>query len=242
MARKQKKPPAEGDPAWLITFSDLVTLLLTFFVLLLSMSSMDRAVLIKVTNFKDDLGVMSYKSAGMIPERLRLVIELLENPWDVLEKQNRIKDLLFPDDILPKDISRATLNENLEVLKRPEGVALVLTDALLFGRSQATLTDAARVLLNEVAQVLGYMTVDVNVSGHTDAEGGGEGGDYALSAARALAVLNAFTQMGMDQRRFTVSAYGPYQPLETGDTPEAHRRNRRVEILLKTQRQLGDYS
>ena len=109
-----------------------MTLLLTFFVLLLSMASMDRNVLTKINLFTRDVAMSFPRAAGRIPQRIRFITDLLDNPWDILEKPDRIKDLLFPDDILPKDISTSTLEENMKVLVKPEGVALVLTDKLLF--------------------------------------------------------------------------------------------------------------
>jgi chemotaxis protein MotB len=186
MARKRKSSPAPAGDGWLVTFGDLVTLLLTFFVLLLSMSSMDRSVLTRITFFADDVGFLTNRSAGRIPQRVKLVIEALDKPWEVLEKQKRIKDLLFPDDELPPEISRSTLEQNLQVLARPEGVALVLTDALLFPPGGSQLTETARRLLAPVVEVLLFMPAPVNVAGYTDDVGGDGEANYVLSGERAL--------------------------------------------------------
>ncbi|MFW5735209.1 MAG: OmpA/MotB family protein [Oceanidesulfovibrio sp.] len=248
MARKRKKAPGGGgDPSWLITFSDLTTLLLTFFVLILSMSSMDRTILTKVNVFTQSLGFISERASGRIPQRIQLILDLLEEPFSVVDKPNRLKDLLFPDYALPPDINRSTVFENIRVLERPEGIALVLSDKLLFEPASSELTPEARALLEPLTELILFMTADVNVSGHTD--GGADLWNpveqeaidpYDLSMDRATSVLAYFVQTGVPQRRFSISGYGPDWPYEAppGKDPLP---NRRVEILLKTNPYLGGY-
>jgi len=241
LARKKKQSAGVAGDGWLVTFGDLVTLLLTFFVLLLSMSSMDKSVVTKITFFADDLGQMSSRSAGRIPQRMKMIIQALEKPWEILDKQQRLKDMLFPDDVIPPEISRSTLMENLQVLQRPEGVALVLSDKLLFPSGGSELNPAAKQLLSVVAEVLGFMDAPINVSGYSDAVGGGSEANYLLSGERALSVLSFFLEMGVRDERFSVSGYGPHWALADNTTDLGRAQNRRVEILLKTTPWLGAY-
>lgn len=241
MGRKKKKSPGVAGDGWLVTFGDLVTLLLTFFVLLLSMASMDRSVLTRITFFADDVGFLSNRSAGLIPQRIKFIIDAMDKPWEILEKQKRIKDMMFPDDEVPPEISRSTLYENLKVLARPEGVALVLSDKLLFPPGGAELSGVAKKLLGTVADVLLFMGAPVNVSGYTDDVGGSSEANYVLSGARAMAVLEFLMERGLPPERFSVSGYGPYWPIADNDTEKGRAENRRVEILLKTTPWLGAY-
>lgn len=241
MARKKKKSPGVAGDGWLVTFGDLVTLLLTFFVLLLSMSSMDRSVVTKITFFSDDLGQMGVRSAGRLPQRVKMIIQALEKPWEILDKQERLKDMLFPDDVVPPEISRSTLMENLQILQRPEGVALVLTDKLLFPPGGSELNPAAKQLLSVVAEVLGFMEAPINVSGYSDGVGGGSEANFRLSGDRALSVLGFFLELGLPNERFSLSGYGPNWALGDNSTEEGRAQNRRVEILLKTTPWLGAY-
>jgi chemotaxis protein MotB len=221
--------------AWMVTFADMVTLLLAFFVLLLSMSSMDRSILRDVVSqFVGDMGLAPKKGAGRIPTRFTLVQMAIENPAEVLEKPQRIKDLLFPDEVLPEGMSRSTLDENLQLLLRPEGLALVLSDELLFESGGSELGEGSRQLLTEFARFLATTSMPVNVAGYTDNVPGTSKDNYALSAERAMAVLGVFLKTGFDPGRFSVSAYGDAFPLGDNATPEGRARNRRVEILLKT--------
>jgi len=244
MARKKKKGGGApmGEGGWLVTFSDLTTLLLTFFVLLLTMSSMDRSVLTKVSLFTQDLGQMEKKGSGKVATRQRLLQELLERPWEVMEKVERIKDLLFPDEELPPDISRSTLDDNLLVLKRPEGVALVLTEKLLFPPGGYELSAPAKKLLDQVGVVFTATEADVNISGYTDSAPAQQPDNLTLSGLRAMSVLEYFLSRGVPDRRFSVAGYGPFWPIADNDTPQGQARNRRVEILLRTTPWLAGYN
>ena len=241
MARKKKKGGEEGLAAWLVTFSDLVTLLLTFFVLLLSMASMDRVMLSRMTPFSSDVNVVNYRGSGQIPQSIKLVLKLIENPQSVLDKPNRLKDLLFPEDELPPDIDVSTLDRNLRIMLKPEGLAIVLTDDLLFPSGGYTLNEGASKLLEQVGLMLRYTSADCNITGHTDNIPGRRISNDDLSGLRAMAVLDYYLKQDFTASRFSISAYGADKPLESNDTEAGRRMNRRVEILVKTEQWLGRY-
>ncbi len=236
MARKKKKKGGgKSSGAWLVTFSDMMTLLLTFFVLLLSMSSMDKSIIRQVSSvFTKDIAFMSTKTSGKVEKRFEILRKAIEKPWEILEKKKRIKDLLFPDTVLPPEINKSTLEENLKVLKRPEGVSLVLTDKLLFPLGKTSLNNQAREILEEVAKLARIWPAPVNVAGYTDDVPSPERGNMRISEERALAVLNYFLEeKNLDPQRFSVSAYGRHLPIADNETPAGRARNRRVEILFK---------
>jgi chemotaxis protein MotB len=244
MARRKKKTPCPPLALWLVTFSDLVTLLLTFFVLLLTMSSMDQSFITRVTVQPVDVGQLQFKGAGRISIALEAVLELIEEPLEAMNKPQRIKDLLYPDQDLPPDVSRSTLDENLRVLRREDGLALVMTDTLLFPSGGSELDASARQLLDQIVPLLGYANEPVLIAGHTAAnEAGQPAGDrgFALSAARAEAVLAHFVRSGLRNEQFSLSAYGDTKPLLVG--PDADpAMNRRIESLIRTTRAIGSYS
>ncbi|WP_462323958.1 OmpA/MotB family protein [Desulfoplanes sp.] len=237
MAKKKKKATAGGGggSGWLVTFSDLMTLLLTFFVLLLSMSSMNKSIVMEVASFfKHNVSHLTAPGASKIERRYEMLRKLLENPLDAINNPDRIKDLLFPDDVLPPEISRSTLDANLMVLKRPEGVALVLTDKILFPLGQTTLDPAGKGVVQEIGRFLMAITARVNIAGYTDSIPGGSIDNYEISARRALSVLRSLISMGISSQRFSVSGYGPNFPIADNDTPVGRAKNRRIEILVKT--------
>lgn len=236
MARKKKSAGGGSDGGgWLVTFSDLMTLLLTFFVLLLSMASMDKSIVMEVSSFfKDDVAFLTDSGAAKVITRYEILRKLLENPLDAIQKPNRIKDLLYPNDVLPPEVSKSTLDANLMVLRRPEGVALVLTDKILFPLGKTELTPTGKRLVRELGHFLQTMASSVNIAGYTDSIPGGHIDNYEISARRAMSVLRSFLGMGMSPQRFSVSGYGPNFPLEDNTLAAGRAKNRRIEILVKT--------
>lgn len=239
---KKKKTTCPPLALWLVTFSDLVTLLLTFFVLLLTMSSMDNAVLTRVTLHTADLGLLDKRGSGRANVKERLVVDLMEKPWEVLDKKQRIKDLLFPDDILPEEITKANLDENLDVLAKPDGVALVFTDKLLFEPGSSVLSEKGKFLVDRLIPMITQTEAPVNIAGYTDRTDNTQT-PLVLSGDRALSVLTFMVDAGMSNDRFSLSAYGGEFPvLDDMGRPVADAdMNRRVEILLKTARPIGGY-
>lgn len=240
MAKKKKKEVCPPMALWLVTFSDLTTLLLTFFVLLLTMSSMDNALLTTVTLTTKDLGMLDKRGSGRVSAAERMVAELMDRPWEVVEKQNRLKDLLYPDETMPPELSKSDLMDNLDVLARNDGVALVISDGLLFDRDVTQLSDTGKYVIGQLVPIIGYMTAPINVIGYSDTDT--EDVDpYVISEDRATAVLGFLAENNIPQKRFSISAYGNDRPRYTGDNPELRAKNRRVEILLKTTKAIGGY-
>ncbi len=241
MARREKKTWQSPGQSWLITLSDLLTLLLTFFVLLLTMSSMDVSVLSRISAYSDSRSMLDSGGKGRIPERIVLLVKMLRDPETLLEKKHRIKDLLFPLDVLPKELPPGDLQKNLEILAHPEGVVIVLTGELLFPQGSAELDDTGKKLLDALAPVILATNSDVNISGHTDSAPAKGISNDDLSALRALAALDRFLPAGIQADRFSISGYGADKPMFSNNTEEGRRKNRRVEILLKTAPRVGKY-
>jgi chemotaxis protein MotB len=232
----------EGIPqgVWMNTFSDMTTLLLTFFVLLFSMSSITSE---KFQEFfrsftGDELGLLQagdlVSSSGFIydpipevpksPARMALVD--LANSTDTSEGTGSVADAVefYVDDA-------------------PEGaISIVLADKILFEEGSATLTPEAQTFLLRLreflARVLALSDRRVVVEGYTDdilppREG------YILSARQAVAVLDVLLAQRegdatvLPPERFMVVGYGAMRPKVPNDSPENRAVNRRVRILLQ---------
>lgn len=241
MARRKKKEEGGGGAAWLVTFSDLMTLLLTFFVLLLSMASMDTTTITRISTFTKGASNIDLSGPSRMSERIEFLVKALKEPENILNKLDRIKDLLFPLELLPKDISSSTLEKNLEILAHPEGVVIVLTDALLFEQGAYELDDAGKKLIDILTPVILRTNADANISGHTDPTPGVGMSNDDLSALRAMSILERFLYGGIRPDRFSISGYGADRPMYSNNTEEGRRKNRRVEILLKTTPRVASY-
>jgi chemotaxis protein MotB len=253
MGRRKKKEASRAGGAWMVTFSDLMTLLLTFFVLLLSMSSMESTVVSRISALNSSLSPLENSGTSKLDDRITFVVKMLRDPDNIRNKRQRVKDLLFPHDALPAGLSAGELEHNLSLLSHPEGVVIVLTDALLFAPGSAILDNKGKQLLDQLAPVMHRMQADIAVSGHTAPPQAGDGAGGAdesaldelsldeLSFLRAAVVMERFLGARLPPERFSLSGYGPDRPLYANTTEEGRRKNRRVEILVKCKPRIGGY-
>ena len=247
MARIKKKHTAQvSTQLWLITFADLMTLLLTFFVLLLSMSSITLSSVSQVDSFFKPQNMISYSQSGNIPQRIQLLLKEIRDP-DLEQHKARIKDLLFPYEAIPKEMNRDKVMDNLDVLVTKEGLVIMITDSLLFEQGKFELTEQNKQFLTPLYEVMLYTNEDINISAYTDNQPPKGISSYSLASRRALSVLDFFlneanTSGALKPNRMSISAYGPEKPVASNDTEAGRAKNRRVEILFKSTQWLGGYN
>ncbi|MGD8385566.1 MAG: flagellar motor protein MotB [Desulfobacteraceae bacterium] len=245
MSRKGKKGESDegGTSAWMVTFSDLSTLLLTFFVLLLSMSSMDeRKLKSLMSNFTSSCGILLFKEYGEIYHPKEVMIEGITA---------KLKDTLVvrkaddPMDDLSADMEDELLKKaggKLEIEYFKEGFKLVFGDGLLFGSGSAEILEDMKPVLKKVVRFMRYTDYQVYIDGHTDdIPIRGSGGEYAsnqaLSQARAMAIRDYFLE-GDDPPEADIAliGYGALKPVAPNDTPDGRSKNRRVEVIFKNKK------
>ncbi len=224
MARKPKKPPA-GAPLWMVTYSDLVTLLLTFFVLLLSMASMDK---IKFSKAADSLsgafGVMGSSTQTEISPPTVISFSPVDDDFSS-RVYRRLKTKL-------RDLK---LNKKIKLVKDRGAVVLRIDESVLFESGQRQLNPAAEPILRKVAQLVRPLPLNLKVEGHTDNRGA-ELANWDLSVDRAVAVLRflASNQL-VSLNRMSATGYGSQKPLFPNASDEERALNRRVEFVLESQ-------
>ena len=247
MARIKKTRTAHAPTQlWLITLADLMTLMLTFFVLLISMSSITVSSISQVDSFFRPHNVISYSQSGNIPQRIQLLLQEIRDP-DLEQRKARIKDLLFPYDAMPKEMDRDKVMENLDILLTKEGLVIVMTGSLLFEHGKFELTAQNKQFLAPLYEVMLYVNEDINISAYTDNQPPEGVNSYNLASQRALSVLDFFlneanTSGALKPNRMSISAYGPEKPIAPNNTEAGRAKNRRVEILLKNTHWLGGYN
>ena len=127
------------------------------------------------------------------------------------------------------------LGPNVEVVRGKEGVSLSIQGEVLFASGKADLSREGKETLRRVAQVLKREGFRVRIAGHTDSDPIRKShwrSNLDLSANRAVSVAEFLAQCGVPRSRMEVAGYGEFRPRVPGNTPEAKRRNRRVEILI----------
>lgn len=127
--------------------------------------------------------------------------------------------------------------EGVEVSRVSEGVRLRVEDRLLFPSAQAELTDAGRALVAErLGEVVARHQGEVAVQGHTDSrpiQTPRFPSNWALSSARAIAIVEALVEAGIDPARLQAVGMADTRPLAANDTAEGRARNRRVEVVIQ---------
>ncbi len=210
---------------WMVTFSDMVTLLLTFFVLLLSMANMDQ---IKFNAASDSLagafGVLgSERKTNVAPPT---VVSYSPMDDDFTSKvYRRIKSKL----------RELKLNREIEVVKDRGAVILRVDEAVLFASGSSALQPEAEPVLRKVAELVRPLPLNLKIEGHTDDQGN-ELNNWNLSVNRAVAVLRFMaTNELVPLTRMAATGYGSQKPLFPNNSDRERALNRRVEFVLESQ-------
>lgn len=224
MAKKEKKAPA-GAPMWMVTFSDMVTLLLTFFVLMLSMANMDK---VKFQQASESLagafGVMA--SADKTETAPPQIVSHAPIDDDFSAKvYRRIRTKL----------RELKLNKEIKLVKDRGAVILRVDEAVLFQSGQSRLGPEADPILRKVAELVRPLPLNMKIEGHTD-DRGGELANWDLSVNRAVSVLRFLaTNDLVPMTRMAATGYGSQKPLFPNNSERERALNRRVEFVLESQ-------
>jgi len=254
---RDKKGGSEEKPdttMWMVTFGDLLMLLLTFFVMLLTMSSMDSKALKSIFSiFEGGLGVLEFSDLAKIDtlsDRGDLV-SLKASDLATLSSLNAQLDNLMGkgdgegggilDDLFESGGDSegilGDLGEFVELSKDERGVVLTLQASVLFRRGEAEVLPAMFPLLDAVGVLLNGLSNDVLIMGHTDdvpMRGKVYRSNWELSIHRALNVQKYILEKKyLKAERFGVGGYGDLRPWFSNETEEGRKKNRRVEIILR---------
>lgn len=230
MAKKEKCPECPAMPAWITTYGDLMSLLLTFFILLLSFSSVSEDQFKKAQGaLQGALGVLSGEPIMTSPIELYLPIV----KGDITEARPTLNDAKAE---IEKEMQAQGQAENVEVVEGPEGITIRIKEGVLFDTGRAAVKEEFKSTLSRIGTVLNQMDNEVVIEGHTDnvpIRTSEFANNHHLSGERALQVLDYFArEVGIQRTRMGVSGYGENKPLESNDTPEGRAKNRRVEIRV----------
>lgn len=232
---KQKCPECPKClPGWLAAFGDLMSLLLCFFVLLLSMSSMDAK---KVSEAIGSLsGAMSVLEGGTKTEISKRRIQEstpIQSQDETSETVNRITQAVID----ANEMMEKGHGPTISVEEAEEGFMIQLPASLLFKPGQAKIENQdALLFLKRVALIIQELpkNLEIGVQGYTDNVPPGMHSpfrdNWELSAARAISVLRELINDGVDPHRMFAAGFGEYHPIATNATPKGREKNRRVEI------------
>ncbi len=225
------------DPnAWLLTYGDLITLLMTFFVLIISFSTIDIERIAEALNYDKGIGdnIVSadLRDSGLIDEK---IVNKERLRIDKDEDLSPIKDLDLMSEDVVVFITENKLAKVIDLKKTREGFTIIIKADILFESSGTELNKEYLYVLDKLSELLSGVTNDVKINGHTDDRYSDDDyNDSRLSIARATSVCRYFVEEGMlDSARFGVSGYGRYRPRLPNISENNRAKNRRVEIIIE---------
>ena len=222
----------DGKSAWLMSYADLVTLILVFFVLLCSISNND------LQKMRDALKSLQVSDGTETPKTS--ILDMIDTGS---LKQGKMLDQLtgmrkvdvFRE--INSFIRRKDLDENVEAIFSEGKIVLRIEGKLLFDTGSAELLPEATRVLSGIVQIINQNPqYYIDIQGHTDNRPINTpkfASNWELSAIRATTVLRYLIENGTSAERLTATGFGDFRPLAGNDTPEDRRKNRRVEFVLK---------
>jgi chemotaxis protein MotB len=242
MAKNKDNVPEEAaDPTgWMVTFGDLLMLLLTFFVMLLTMRSMDTAAIKAIFQ---PVGKGGGIGALLFPEA-KMTSGILEDNGAqdalLIVSYAMLQELMNEGETADVNDRWGSTEKNYELYENQEGYVIGLKADVLFESGQADLKPAMYPTLDRIAYLLNSVANDILIVGHTDKITPGRSrfaSNWELSLYRALNVQDYFINIKhMEPTRFSTGGAGSVKPLTSGETFYERQKNRRVEIILKRQK------
>lgn len=254
-----EKEEARGVPAWVMTFADLMTLLMCFFVLLLSFSEMDVAKFKQLSgSMKEAFGVQSEIEVKTIPKGTSVVAQEFSPGKPEPTALNQIRQFTIDSnrntlDALERELQeiketrrharqlRLALKEEIEkgsVVIQTEGMKVIvhLMENASFDSGYADVRPEFIPVLNKIADLIDNNSGEITVSGHTDnvpIRNARFRSNWELSTSRAVSVAHEFLKRSkIDAGRITVTGHADTRPRADNTTAENRAKNRRVDVSI----------
>lgn len=235
----------EGGRGWIVTFADMMTLILVFFVLLYTISELEQEAYkakIATINIVDGEGnqmsVIDYATKqGRNPQPVRLIEDLLgmnPSPKVVQPPKPAVAEEL------EGMIDNSDLSESIDLAVEGDVVFVSIDGRFVFDSGKASLTEDAFIIFSKLTHLFNkHADYTIAIRGHTDdqdIETEAFPSNWELSAVRATSVLRYFIRQGIDPERMTATGYADFIPVAPNDTEENRARNRRVEFVLEKEK------
>jgi len=204
-----------GAGRWIVTWADMMSVLLTFFIVLQAFSTLNERKFFEAMS--------SIQRAFQMPLSIRSPVATFPRAPRLVEEMQQALDQEGDDGISLDDYG--------------DRIVLTVDSELLFRLGHADLTPAGARIMDEVSRVLTKSSGPVRVEGHTcDLPLGASSAfrdNWDLSTGRALSVVHELTRRGVPPERLAAVGYGEFHPVAPNDSEENRRRNRRVEFVIE---------
>lgn len=251
MARKRREEEPENHERWLVSYADFITLLFAFFVVMYAVSSVNEGKYKVLSNsltnaFKNTTGQPGGQPmtvmAGAPPVLARPIMKpdkALDQKKTEEKKNEKRQQMKSVANHIMEALQPLVAQGKVRLLETSRGVTIEINDSILFPAGQAKLQAASSSAMGAIAQVLAGTDFPITIEGHTDNVPIATAqfpSNWELSAMRATTVLRLFNDGGVGAERLTAIGYGETRPVETNTSIEGRARNRRVSILIDSNR------
>ncbi|RJP31758.1 MAG: hypothetical protein C4527_07195 [Candidatus Omnitrophota bacterium] len=231
---KEEEPP-QGAPEWMCTFSDMMSLLLCFFVLLFSLSTIEKKKAIQAIGSLR--GAFGGLPAPYVLENIpnKHTKPEMSRPAQTVRRTSYATSELVREE--KQKVQSMKLQSVIQVTGTEQGITFRITGDFVFDPGQYKIKPDALIALKFIAsELIQFPSNPIKIDGHTDASGDADA-NFILAANRAYAVLEFLRDIGcewgqVEESRMSYESFGEYAPLHEADTPISQSLNRRVEITL----------
>ncbi|MFT9498224.1 OmpA family protein [Anaerosolibacter sp.] len=237
MRRRKVEESKTGAPEWMSTYGDMVTLLLTFFVLLFSMSEIDAQKFKSIiSSFQGGTGVLE-SGTGVQS------IEYINNSSTNIEvdaEQMEVESLTKLQELMESYIKQTNMEDKILMAIETKGLIIRFKDNVLFDSGSAEVKKNAEPTLSFIADILKreeFANKSIRVEGHTDSDpiimSKKFPTNWELSVTRASNVVRFLIEQTLiDPDRLSAAGYGQYKPISSNNTEEGKSKNRRVDVVV----------
>lgn len=241
MKRKKKASSSEGG-GWLVTFSDLMTLLLAFFVLLFSMSSINEtkyeALINSIQNALTGTNGPTIFNQFIDQSEDSAAIGDLDINIETDKTKHEQPTAEELKEVVTEYLSGEGLDSEVSIHIIEEGILLDVKENIFFDLGKSEIKPESIETLARLGKLFSEFDDPIRVIGHTDnipINTGQYPSNWELGASRACAIVRYYIRQGFDAGRFVCTSYGDTKPIATNDTEEGRLQNRRVNFLIEAE-------
>lgn len=211
-----KESKIDYTSTWLITYSDMITIVLCFFIVFFTFSAEENAIL----------------------ENIKTSLES-ENE-SLLEEKKSLMEMLFRESKQGEDffnyLEKNNLRDSINLVEEERGVSIRFRDNILFSSGRADISKEGELVLREIGKLVQNIDNQIIVEGYTDnipSNTEKYPSNWELSVARSIGVAKYLIgEMNIDENRLAVSGYGEGRPIDSNESQEGRQNNRRIEIII----------
>lgn len=222
----KKREEMDYGNSWLITYSDMITIILCFFIVFFTFTAEEASLLEKIKdNLTTEVEGLNQENEKLKEEKESLAA-LLFGSENSLDSAESFMEFLEKND----------LDKSVYIIEDERGLVIRFKDGVLFSSGKAVISEGGFEVLSEIAEKVQGIPNLIVIEGFTDdipIKTNDFPSNWELSVARAIGVAKfMIDDMDIEEERISVSGFGEQRPIDTNDTEEGRANNRRIEITI----------